>query len=1680
MSTTTTTTTSTATDTATTTTAGTATTSEAALLLDAGAVLPAGTEDAGPGAVELTARAYRHPGLPEDRVVVRLAPAELGAAEDLAAGFLGLVPDGEPAVVGLGRRQALGFPEWVLVHHPEDGHHALALVPELERVTRQARTKPKAALEACQELAGRLSASLPHFLPVFQEEAARIFLSVENPTYAAQLFTRARKSEANHGLPVDEDRLDAVFLEFALAGALPVRVLTSYAKELEARVPAPQAYERFRRLCVRRTAGGMVPSAQVAVALRRLARAAGLDPARAEQDYLAELLPLPATQRAAAGWWKAHRAALVALARREPAVRGTLLNMMPQCEDHNGGEVTLMWLEILEESGATAGLHRSTVPAEERSADGTAGWLERFHTARHTGWGRRATLPLLLDLVERSAGQLRTELARPGRETGLRIGVQDVDLLDLLLCLDLTVAAPEEHHALDLEDWALADERRDLLGLAADERFRSAFTRALSNCGDTEDGRTVMRRMAGSPGGRPILAAWVRDVARATATTGLPGFPQAVGRLTWLPSEALVLAAEDVAAVGATDVGALLSRTLRGGLFEELAWPAWEEALAELDPRGNGRNLTVVSAWPHLIVANQRQVRVIDAHSTVLVHDLRIPGNDQRATGFQYVDGALLVSWRAWYGGGEPQAYWHTAPDRVFTLDTGGNPWRLGLQLIGLPLPDGGLATGSGVLHRGDTRLPEERQIISDGRSHWTWQTAEEAAAASGRADHDGPRRSGGDGERPPAGWVEYDPSDGTTGRRSLPAFLTDALRGHPHGSTLLADASWLRPAPTVADSVLGAPADGLLGWRVVDMPGQGWHATDTAGRSVTVPRGGERPLAAVTFPGDDRPRALSVNWQQFRLTDPDGAVTAECRCRTGHAVAPGPEPVLPPADHWYCLRPRDHQGSLALRAADRDTAAALLASAADATDREDLPALVRAALPQVTDPALVQGVVNALGFALAQRSTLEELTARLTAAVRGDTGAKLPKGPADGLLDRALDGLTGSVRYGWCGTEDDGVFQALCAFAAAAADTEATTAPGRLHTEQPALPHTALNWTPLLEHPAALAHRAASATTDEEQRAALLTLLTRIDALGLASASNGRWRRVVVHLTQQDLRRPDGTAYNAYHSAVLPLGGGAFLATDGTCVQANDGYELGAVQYDPTGRFTLPEPYTFRRATPLGDPGRETGWLTRFLAAATERGAAPWLPGAAAEFARLTGVGDTLARLVVAGLPGVDTYERSFLTAGQRATLAVKVAEAAVAREELKALTAEVRRSLVTALLPADPVRLWTEGPDVAAAAEVWNRHVGRRRPVPEWLVTEAHKAVRGSWPTLRALPAVLDPDASPALSTDVPWTVKGDRIAPREPVGPGGSGDTFSADVLTGAVAMAAWLAHRLPAGDPLRALLPPALTAVRRRLAAPELMLTFCGYANLPRFRKAAGTPTRTTEHFEQYGAVIMATHDDQPMPAVVPALLDSAGRDPYLPLLRPTDQRLLPVEVALRIVADPRFAALLADPGAPAGGAADADGTWWPQDPTRSVPELVTEAAATYGLGADAAALYLMLLAMPDPTDRNTARWTGWKPARLKAARAELGATGLVVTATRTRAGRGLFLPGGWIETSAPTVPLEEWKAPLFDLLADRDPVLGTLAPTEPPAELYGRAWQRVREGDTPRFAELKVKRRARRR
>ncbi|WP_345588961.1 DNA-binding protein [Streptomyces marokkonensis] len=1647
-------------------------------LLRAGAVLPPGTTGGGDRAVPVFTRAYRHPAL-EGRTVVRLITED--RTEGPGSGFLGLVPEGGPVEVGVGQHRAMGFPEWVLVRHPSDGHLAMSLVEEMDKVARMVRSRAKKARATYESIGERLAGSVPHFLPTFYEQAGRVFLGADRTAYASQMFVNARKAETAHGLPFDEARMDAVFLEFALAGAVPSKILSSYAKGLASRVPARAAFRHLRGLFVRLAAHGVPPSSPGAADLRRLAKSvAGRNALAEEMAYLREILPLPGTAKAPTGWWKAHRAALLELARREPAVRGTLLGLLPT--EWERDELP-QWLDLLEKSGAAAGLCDATVPAEERSPDGTVGWARRFLALCDTD--RRDTAPPeLYPLVDRMADVLRAELRDHG--DALQPPGGDVNLLDQLLALDIPVADPGDDRRLGLRSWAAGEHRRDLLALAADARFHPAFRYGCpdSNYGDSD--RTVVE-LARSPGGRPMLATWVEEISRKYLTSELPeftGYSSGLHTLSWLPGEVLAVAADEVREALATGVAPALARTLRAGVLDELGWPAWEEALRFAASHDEKLHISVTDSWPYLIVLSGPEVRVIGAEGTVLACEPRLPdGQDRpRSVCYQYVDGALFAYWSS-SGAAGWEGYWHgtTASPRM-TVEAsthssrpcgvnGENGINGGFSPVSLPLPGGGRTSGRGVLRRGDAFVPAMRPIVGDGVSYWVWAMEE---TEGGRY-----------------GWREYDPVGDTVGEAGAPDWFDDALRTAPKGSTL--DTAWLRPAFSASPGPMCAPVDGVLGWRVITLPDGSKRGEDLAGRSAVVPSGtGHKLEQALLFPGADRPVAVTRKGRDVELLDPRGSVLATVSGHRAGAFSAGTA-LLPPVRYWHLLQSRDPQGSMALRRIGEDTAAAFLEAAVaqapgdETEDPEVMPGLIRKLLPEVGHEALRAGIAGVVRFAAEQQRVLDAARARLDLEIEGATPEKPRPAPGDPLLAPALNGVGLTKRdVRWYSYRQD-IFELPQLLSRSMRSLAEPAAAGTAHLSLPKQgPLVHLNALALPELPAVLALRAASEPTVEEHRRALEAFLEELDAHELTELDPRHWRRVRLCLETGLFEGPD--AVRGYtDETVLDLGAGEFLVFPDDWYRFVHPYghheirgrHYGAIHHDPSGRFETPAPYTPVSEEPfVPEPTRAPGWVAAFRAELAERGPAPWRPEAAEEFARLTGLTPTTARLVLAGMPQIDD-KREAVPAATLKVIGVRSADARVAKEELRSLDIGALRAVVAALLPTEPSRLWTDGPDVAAAAEVWNERLGRRVPVPEDVLHDAVRTVESrGWAPGEALRGFLDVSAEPRLSKDLTW-----RTGSYRPESAGGTVG-FDEHALRTAVPLAAWLAHRLPSGDPIRAVLPSVLTAIRDRLAHPGLLLELGGNLDLEAYRLAAGDPTETGDGFERHGAVVLGVASSMPYAALRTALLDPTGNDPHMAALFP-GQRPTVVERSLRLAHDRAFAELLADPGNPVAGARDADGLWWPQDPARSVPGLVGEVAEWYGVGEDAAVLYLMLLAMPDPTDRNTARWTGWGKlrggtARLRAARAELAATDLVVEGNRSKAGRSLFLPGGWTRFANPHLPLERWKLPMYDLLDGESPVLGVVVPTRPVAGLYREAWQRVQDGDGPQLEALEVPRPRKRR
>ncbi len=151
--------------------------------------------------------------------------------------------------------------------------------------------------------------------------------------------------------------------------------------------------------------------------------------------------------------------------------------------------------------------------------------------------------------------------------------------------------------------------------------------------------------------------------------------------------------------------------------------------------------------------------------------------------------------------------------------------------------------------------------------------------------------------------------------------------------------------------------------------------------------------------------------------------------------------------------------------------------------------------------------------------------------------------------------------------------------------------------------------------------------------------------------------------------------------------------------------------------------------------------------------------------------------------------------------------------------------------------------------------------------------------------------------------------------------------------------------------------------------------------------------------------------------------------------------------------------------------------WPQNPTHTAPDVVKGIRKKLKLGEDPAVLYAQLLALPDPTTANIRAWNGWTAGQLKKASAELVDRKLVLEASRARAGRSVFLPGEWADLKAPWLPIETWKlAHLVELdMNPREPCpVGGPLVLRPFEDLFAAAWQRVLDGDEPRYEEVKRK------
>ncbi|USQ86775.1 hypothetical protein NFX46_25580 [Streptomyces phaeoluteigriseus] len=1665
-----------------------------AALLDAGAVLPPGTtgrEDAD----VLTVRTYTHPALDERRIV-RLVPGTLGEAEDLALDFLGLVREPETPEVGQIRRETLGFPAWALVNDPANGHHALALVKDVERLSRQAKSRPGTAKEGFEALGERLGRSVPHFLPTFYEQAARVFLQHENTTYAAAFFGKAREAERVHALAVDEERQRAVFLEFAFAGALTVKALKEHVKALAARLSPAEAWSQFRQLTVERCAAGMPPYASLPQDARGLIKAAGLDRAAEECALVADLIASPAAVRAPASFWNTYRSTLVLLAEQQPAVRTRLLEIMPSGLGRSTQDDEF-WLALLIECGADL-----LLTGEADTDVDAADWLSRWSLHRKHGSSVSGRSPATMALVERMASRLRDHGRPVDLFTGRWHAGADLDLLDLCLAkgVPLTLPGAGQNVFLPLNQWLkdTAPGRRELTAIAADPRHRRLLYVSVGTLGGHRPDARLLEGVAGHPVLADVLREWLEDAAEElTAAAGLPSARAALDKLRPFRAIAARVSPAAVAKVAAHEVAPLLGRTLRAGIPDELGWPALEEALGRLDAetkRDRDDTLRVEEAWPALILARRHKVVVVGPEGILLEHDLRLPDGLDRwqRPSFRFTDGELLVTWRE---GGKQFGYWSARPSDTFPLGGEQLAHWYGAHDAGepsIPLPAGGRATGGRTLHTGDTVLPPSRRILGDGTSYW---------------------REGRQGRRQV--WLEYDPATGTHGRASLPAFLRAGIR---EDATLLQQHCAVLPLqPGLEHSPFGT--DGTVLGRWVREEGEGAEARTTAGtpdgRTVSLPKGRAGvvrgvPVGALRLPGGAEPVVVALHRGIAFYTADDTSEAGESGRVTplerGGEFAAGTR-LVPPVDFWHALRPRDEAASAVLRSLTDEQAAAVLRAGAQAlaehavrwaaakaseaattattgsstgagavspgspalpSSDEVLRETVSRCLPGLTEPHLLTGV-SALVRAVLR---LAESTAAFVAPpvelkpverrrVAGMFVDYSPPHADDETLRAATTGL--ADQRGWWGGGQQ--WSAVRQIRAVNHVLSGKPADGRPLPERDRTAGAAegwrsdeftvpgigrMMWPSLLDVLRPLAYRAASPIVTDAHREALLVLFEVI-ADGRLAAADGAALREIVLSEPQDKHDRLGQVLRRDGRTVVVLG----------CQQvdrSNGRVHWLALDHDPSGAFGRIAHFVLERETahPPVFPADALASVTKLI---RDKGAAPWQPDAPDALTAATGggLGPVQSALLLAGKPAEVSTE-------VLATIGLKPRQKALGEGMLDSFRLGDGPALVGALLPDSPGDLWTAGPDTAAAGRVWEQRFGGFVRLPEDIAADLELA----GVSIGSVEDVLNPTRTPWISrTTVQRTGENGDLVPDDARALPGHYQ------LTNAVASLAGLAYTLPYGHPLRAALPEGLAAVRRRLTDPGLLLdldvTWAEKGTTaPGLRKAYGLPAAggtDADGLTRLGdaLVLRPWYQDQEAVLVRPAGLTGPD-DTVFGLVeglagpgRGSGLR------ALRILLGDDLARALAAGIAPR----ESDGPGGhAQDPAVTVPELVAEVAGAHGLSEDAAALYLQLLALPDPTDRNCARWTGWKPARTKKARAELMATDLVVEAKRPRAGRTLFLPCGWRDLKAPALPVEVWKERLYPVGEHSRAV-----PLVPVPELFTRAWELVRAGDAPAYEEL---------
>ncbi|MFJ8660192.1 hypothetical protein [Streptomyces sp. NPDC093795] len=1607
-----------------------------------------------------------------------------------------------------GTHTSTTYADWVAAHDPDAAATARGLVEDMGAELNRSWQKPGAFVDSMAWHARRLP---PAHLPWFWDTVGHRLIGYGSRP-GGRAYVAARAAEAQHGLPVDPAYRRANGLLFAAGGAMPAKEFGAHQKFLAETLEPAEAYAALGAFLTAWSGSKADLPADLVRRVRAAAKAAG----HGEDEVARVVGAIVSVARKKSVPDALLTAAEPALTAHPPTdeVAAGLVEVFPESVTDGGA-----WLRMLIGCGATEAMEAGRVVPEGGLHRWVGHFVHMYQYARQPrgGVGRQQLPPEFLDLVGRLGPRLRAGgQAVTVHTTRHYYKGFDADVLDACLAAGVTVVDPGPETRMHF--WGERS-RRDLVALAADPVFGPRLEGTV-HAGLLPDGFWVRGRKPGSavtllPGNEGIAQEVAGRVGKLVDTVGgggMAGAEEAVTELETLLDRPTVTALDGIAdALADASAGGALRRSLTAGLPEELAWPALEAVYAEFaadaarktaaaeaaeGPAADGPGTDglgtegpaagspvsdgplgaavlpgvegVTCTWPVLTVFGRDRAVAVDPDGVRGSCRFTVP-EDATMFAVHYVGGSFLVSWslkqNPYYC---DVAVWADRPDEPFTPTELGGLVPFGGSLDGAygfqfeTADGGGRHGGFHVTRPGETvGVDREELQLSDGSRIWT-------NAVYGRQP-----------------WEVVDPVTGERrGATPLPDFPGRAPNPDPAaepseiGMSLAREALQLAPLPAgLTDSPLGSK-DGLVGTRILYRTRYRDNAPDhfllesIDGRTARfdIDRQGQEPWGLWAPPesaaGDaveDVVLAEAETRTGVRAYTAGGSLLWELdghdsprnrRARRNRGVTTSPGAALPPA-FWYLLRTRDAAGSRALRTVGRATADTLLAVALEG-DPEVLRAAVARELPEITDPVLREAVVTVAGRAARVEERRRALHRRVTLLAEA-----LPAPPRRTAPDTELvPALFGLVDEGgrdpWRRTRDVALPATLSALAADGACLAGTIVEEVRRLSPPAPPH---DWSQLLGTIDAVAWRAAVAPTPDADRAALLALLDTWADQPFAREGSRWWVGRTSDAGTLDGLREGETAVAS--AAVWDGGTACWFAAPAAQEPAADPVPAAV----PEARLVQVE---------RDDEAR----LRALLAAIDAHGPVPVPESAAVRFAELTGVRRAVARLVVAGLVGRSDRDEDRALARKAPYKATPTTIEAY--EEVRGrLGATGRRAVLAAALPDDPAELWQPGGVEAAVermAAVWRELLGvlpavhdeaadaleaglglpevwARRLAGGYEAAEDATVPAGGWEiAARTYGSAVDVRALPPEGTDVRYGT---------PVG-----------LPLGLIASAlVWAWTDRPVGDPAMAGATALYERLRAELARPELLV------ELPDGRvQDSSVPIA-----EQFGPAripvsMVRREEEGEQPPVTaydsgPLVVCAPGGAAFLRPAQVADPEVWRRVREITGLAEEldRFAPLL-----PGGGldrmmrravsGAVPDGAY-EADPRHSCPELVARAAEELGVGRDAAALYLQLATLAAPTDRNVRRWNGWTSKRHAEVRAELLATGAVIEAKRTRAGRTLFLPGEWTELKGAHLPLETVKLashlvrPLW-----RDQIRGPflrVLPTAPLHEMFAEAWKRGR-------------------